>query len=299
VRVPDSQVDPATDKEVREEWVSPRYFETLGMRLVLGRDFTPGDTAVAIINEAMMRRYFDRQNPLGKLIYFPKVDSLGRYVPFGRQLERDQAVEVVGVVADAKYDNLRQQTPALAYLPLASMGSALALRTISNPSAMVESIGRTLRGISPDLLVRNTKTLEDQINGTLFEERLIARLLGFFGLLALVLACVGLYGVMSHDVARRTREIGIRLALGAGYWDTLGAVLRETLLVAGIGVALGGPAALAAARLVERLLFGLAPSDPITLAAAALVLLAVAALAGYFPARRAARVDPVVALRHE
>ncbi|PYV19081.1 MAG: hypothetical protein DMG07_02570 [Acidobacteria bacterium] len=112
--------------------------------------------------------------------------------------------------------------------------------------------------MSPDLLVRNIKTLEDQINGTLFEERLIARLLGFFGLLALVLACVGLYGVMSHDVARRTREIGIRLALGAGYRDTLGAVLRETLLVAGIGVALGGPAALAAARLLERLLFGLA-----------------------------------------
>jgi len=153
--------------------------------------------------------------------------------------------------------------------------------------------------VSPDLLVRNTKTLEDQINGTLFEERLIARLLGFFGLLALVLACVGLYGVMSHDVARRTREIGIRLALGAGYRDTLGAVVGETLLLAGIGVALGGPAALAAARLLERLLFGLAPSDPVTLAAAALALLAVAALAGYFPARRAARVDPVVALRHE
>jgi ABC-type antimicrobial peptide transport system permease subunit len=148
-------------------------------------------------------------------------------------------------------------------------------------------------------VLRSARTLEDQVNRTLTDERLIAKLLSFFGALALLLACVGLYGLMSYAVVRRTREIGIRMALGAQRAAMLRMVLRETMLLVGIGIALGVPVALAATRLVEKYLFGLKPTDPATIMMAALLMLAVALLAGYLPARRASRTDPTVALRYE
>jgi predicted permease len=306
VRVPGSNVNPETDGEVRQNWVSNRYFETLGMKLLLGRDFGPEDTAtspkVAIINETMSRHYFGQQSPLGKLVYFPKSDALGRYIPFAAQLDRDQAVEVVGVIRDAKYDNLRQRTPRMTYLPwVQGQGrvSAIEVRTMGNPSAMTGQIRQALKEINSNLVLRSVRTLEDQVNRTLADERLIAKLLSFFGALALLLACVGLYGLMSYAVVRRTREIGIRMALGAQRAVMLRMILRETMLLVGIGIVLGVPGALAATRLVEKYLFGLKPTDPATIVLAALLMLAVATLAGYLPARRASRTDPTVALRYE
>jgi predicted permease len=306
VRVPGSNVNPETDGDVRQNWVSNRYFETLGMRLLLGRDFGYEDTAtspkVAVINEMMARHYFGQQSPLGKLVYFPKSDSLGRYIPFAAQLDRDQAVEIVGVVQDAKYDNLRQQTPRMTYLPwVQGQGrvSAIEVRTVGNPSAMTGQIRQALKEINSNLVIRNVRTLEDQVNRTLADERLIAKLLSFFGALALLLACVGLYGLMSYAVVRRTREIGIRMALGAQRAAMLRMILRETMLLVGIGIILGVPGALATTRLVEKYLFGLKPTDPATIVMAALLMLAVATLAGYLPARRASRTDPTVALRYE
>jgi predicted permease len=306
VRVPGSDVNPETDGDVRQNWVSTRYFETLGMKLLLGRDFGSEDTAnsprVAIINETMARHYFGQQSALGKLIYFPKLDALRRYIPFTAQLDSDQAVEIVGVVQDAKYDNLRQRTPRMTYLPwVQGQGrvSAIEVRTVGNPSAMTEEIRQALKEINSNLVLRSVRTLEDQVNRTLTEERLIAKLLSFFGALALLLACVGLYGLMSYAVVRRTREIGIRLALGGQRAAMLRMILRETMLLVGIGIALGVPGALATTRLVEKYLFGLRPTDPATIVMAALLMLAVATLAGYLPARRASRTDPTVALRNE
>jgi predicted permease len=306
VRVPASRVNPVGDGDVRQSWVTPRFFETLGMRIVRGRGFTAQDAAgsprVVVLNETMARHYFGDASPLGKLLYFPKLDPQGRYVPFEEAMGPDQAWEIVGVVQDARYDGLRQTTPRMAFLPWfqgTPLLSSVAVRTSVEPASLVAAVRRALREAHPDLIVREIRTLEEQIDRTLGQERLIARLLGFFGLLALVLTGVGLYGVMSFAVARRTHEMGIRLALGAPPSRLLARVLRETCLLAAAGIAVGLLAALGASRAVEAFLFGVKPHDPATAAAAALGLLAVAALAGYLPARRAARVDPVVALRHE
>jgi predicted permease len=305
VRVPDSRVDPARDGEVRQEWVTPGYFATLGMRLLVGRDFEPRDAGglkVAVINETAARHYFGASDPRGRLIYFPHEDAQGRYIPFSVRMERDQAVEVIGVVTDAKYDNLRQTTPRMVYVPLPNSVDRIAMeiRTVGgDPAALIAPVRAAITGLDPDLIVRNSRTLTAEVDRTLGEERLIARLLGFFAVLALLLACVGLYGVMSFQTARRTREIGIRMALGATSPELLRMVMRETLGLAALGVLLGIPAALGASRLVERLLFGLDRSDPRTIELAAICLLATAALAGYAPARRAARVDPMGALRQE
>ena len=306
VRVPGSSVKPENDGEVREEWISPEYFQTFGMKLLLGRGFMDQDSEnapkVAVINETTTRHYFGPESPIGKTIYFPKVDSQGRYVPFGSRLDKEQGVQIVGVVQDAKYDNLRDPTPRMVYLPVAQgtgFAESIEVRTTNDPNALAPQIRQVLKQVSNSIVLRSMNTLEEQINGTLIQERLVAKLLGFFGLLALVLACVGLYGVMSYAVVRRTSEIGIRMALGARRTDVTSMVLRETLVLVIAGVALGVPAALASTHLLRSLLFGLTPTDPVTIGAMSVLMLGIAALAGYLPARRAARVDPMVALRHE
>ena len=208
----------------------------------------------------------------------------------------------MGVVQDAKYDNLRDPTPRMVYLPVAQgtgFAESIEVRTTNDPNALAPQIRQVLKQVSNSIVLRSMNTLEEQINGTLIQERLVAKLLGFFGLLALVLACVGLYGVMSYGVVRRTSEIGIRMALGARRTDVTSMVLRETLVLVIAGVALGVPAALASTHLLRSLLFGLTPTDPVTIGAMSVLMLGIAALAGYLPARRAARVDPMVALRHE
>jgi predicted permease len=276
------------------------------MPILVGRNFGPRETAAApksiIINETMARHYFGDQNPLWKVVYFPKVDAQGRYVPFEEAMGQDQAAEIIGVVRDAKYDNLRQATPPMAYHPWTQgIGflSSIEIRTHGDPEALSGPARKAVTEISPSLLVTNIKTLEDQVNGTLAEERLIGKLLGMFGAIALALACVGLYGVMSYSVAQRSHEIGIRMALGARPGNMAGLILRESLLLTALGLAIGLPAALFSARLIERLLFGLRPADPLTLALAAVSMLLVAGAAGYLPARRASRVDPLAALHQD
>jgi predicted permease len=278
--------------------------------LLLGREFTRRDsktaTKVAVINQTMARHYFGDASPIGRMVYFPKSDAQGRYIPFGRQLDKDQAVEVVGVVQDAKYDDLRDPTPPMAYLPMSQADwfpQSIEIRTARNPKLVAPLIRPMLKEINSNLILRNVTTLKEQIDDTLTQERLLTKLLGFFGLLAFGLVCIGIYGLLSYAVVRRTGEIGIRMALGARRGDVLRMVLRESLLLVAIGLSFGIPAALAAVRLasslISGLLFGLKASDPLTIMMAALLMAAVALVAGYLPARRASRVDPMVALRYE
>jgi len=302
VRVPDSRVNPDADAELRTERVSAGYLDTVGMRLLMGRQLNPGDRNVAIINSRMAKRYFPTENPLGKLIYFPRLDEQRRYVPFSSNLEMEQAVEIVGVVGDAKYDDLRQATPCMAYLPLTpgpTAGCSVVLRAATEPGNLIEPIRASLRQLNPSLSVGGTRTLEQQVGETLNGERLMTQLLSFFGLLALALACMGLYGLMSYSVARRTREIGVRMALGARRSHAVGLVFKQTLLLTLGGVLIGLPLALVATRLVEHFLFGVKRSDPGVLAAAVGFLILMAALASYLPAWRASRIEPAVALREE
>jgi predicted permease len=316
IRVPGSTVNPENDRDVSEDWISVDYFRTVGMTLVHGRGFQESDAEraprVTIINETTARHYFGSENPLGRMMYFPKLDAQNRYIPFARQLAQEDGTEIVGVVRDAKDLNLRQPPRKMAFLPLAQRWTASAvgyanvaslgvihLRVAGDPSGVAAQVRGLLKQAHPGLSVRRVSMLEADIERTFDRERMMTRLVGFFGLLALLLACVGLYGVMAYTIARRTREIGIRMALGARQTDVAAMVLRETAgLVIG-GIVLGIPAALGTTRLIQSLLFGLGPTDPITIAIVTLAMIIVAGMAGLLPARRAAKVDPMVALRHE
>jgi predicted permease len=280
--------------EVYFNSVGPRFFETMGIPLVLGRTIGPEDTSVApkvaVINETLAHRYFVDSNPIGRR--------------FGGDAKTSGDIEIVGVVGDAKYADLRREVPPTVYFPYLQQQDRLGpmhfeVRTVGNPMDMVTSVRRVVQSLDKNLPLMEVKTQTEQIDQTLFQERLFAKLSSFFGLLALVLACVGLYGIMSYAVARRTNEIGIRMALGAERHNILGMVMRETLIMVALGVAIGIPAALAATRVISSMLFDLKPTDPLTIAVSASAMIAVAAFAGYVPARRASRVDPMVALRYE
>jgi len=284
------------DKEIRLNQISPGYFQTFGVPIAQGRSFTDADNEtapkVALFNEAAARFYFGDRSPLGAQIRFPQG---GKPSP---------PYEIVGVVKDARNRNLREADTRTIYIPVTQARDrlgrlTLAVRAEGKPTELTGAISNELRAIGPDIFLTNIVTLNEQVNQSLLQERLVATLSLFFGLLALLLACLGLYGVMSYDVARRTREIGIRMALGASARRVVRLVLRETLLWVALGLALGLGAALATTRWVESLLFGLKPHDPLTIGMAAIVLLTVAGVAGYLPARRAARVDPLLALRRD
>jgi predicted permease len=284
-----------SSEEMAINWmqVYPNSFATLGMPLLAGRDFTPQDTKqsqrVAIINESMARRLFGSENPLGRR--------------FGPPYVAAWEMEIVGVVKDTKYRSLREQSGPIYYIPFYQAGMqgqmTLVVRTAGDPTTAAAAVQREARALDDAMPVFAVETLATQIEASLSQERLVAMLSSTFGLLALSLACIGLYGILSYTVTRRTNEIGIRLALGAQPQDILRLVFRDALWLVLIGIAIGGPAAVAATRLISSQLFGVKVADPLTIALAGLILSAVAALASYLPARRAARVDPIVALRYE
>jgi len=237
----------------------------------------------AVINQKMARYFFGQQNPIGKRFNLRRTGQ-----PF----------EIIGVVKDAKYMNLREPMPRT-YYTYSVQGSMLQLRTDGDPADYATVIQRLVREMDPQLQVVELRTMKEVVDDSLVQERFIAQIASAFSLFALLLACIGLYGVMSYAVTRRTNEIGIRMALGATVRDVVQLVMREVLLLVGLGVGIGLAAALAMMRLASTMLFGLKPTDPLTLTLATLLMVSIAALAGYLPARRAARVDPLAALRRE
>jgi predicted permease len=281
--------------ETHVNQVGPKFFETMGIPVVLGRAVGEGDTAaapkVAVVNQKLVHEFLGGENPIGRRFGFGDPKTATDY-------------EIVGAVGDAKYSDLRREVPATVYLPyqqdLERLGPLnFEVRTAGNPRELLGVVRRTAQAMDQNLALYRVKTQVEQIDESLFQERLFARLTGFFSTLAALLACVGIYGVMAFAVTRRTREIGIRVALGASRGEIVGMVLRESLTLVGIGTVIGIALALGASRLISSLLYGLKPTDPVTIAMAALLMLAAAAFAAYVPTRRAAKVDPMVALRYE
>jgi predicted permease len=246
---------------------------------------------VAIVNESYAKKYFGDRSPIG------------RHIGFGINPGTKTPIEIVGVVKDAKYMGVREDNPRTVYFAFMeddfANGAVMYARTSSRPDVAFGAIRETLRQLDPNIPLVRPRTMESQIDQSLLNERLIAILSTAFGALATLLAVIGLYGVMAFTVARRTREIGVRMALGAVQGDVVWLVMREVLALVGAGVALGLLAAWGLNRLVSSQLYGVTANDPLTIAGAAAVLALVAMLAGYLPARRATRVNPVLALRYE
>jgi predicted permease len=288
----DVQIEGRSDKSIVEIdmlAVGPGFFETMRIPLLMGRMPGPGDygsaQSVAVVNEAFVRNYLENKNPLG--------------LHFGGSDPKSKQYQIVGIVGDAKYEQLRNDVAPTAYVPLQEGAAYFALRTASNPATLTAAVRRTVSDLDDNLPIFDVRTQTQTIDRLLFNERLIARLSSLFALLALILPCLGLYGLLSYEVARRTREIGIRTALGAQRPDILRLVVGQAAFLTTAGALLGIAIALGVTRCLRSLLYGVRTSDPLTFAAVALLLLTVALLACYLPARRATRVDPLVALRYE
>jgi len=289
-----AEVDlPQGQRSVRNNCTGTDYFNTMGIPLVMGRTFNSSDTAksqrVAVISESMAQRFFPNGSPVGK-----------RFGLGNSKAAND--IEVIGVVKDAKYGVVTEQFKPMAYYPLVQVPQPInnfVVRFNGSPESVVPQIRQAIKQVNNNLPIDDVVPLSDFIGRALTQQKLIARLASFFGLLALLLACVGLYGVMTYAVARRTNEIGIRMALGAQRTNVLWLILREVFLLVGIGLVLGVGASLATTKTAASLLFDLKPNDPLTIALASGLLLVVALLSGYLPARRATRVSPMVALRDE
>jgi predicted permease len=289
---------PAPDEDISTliNRVSPRYFETLGIPVLLGRPIESQDIATStkavVVNQTMADHFFPRGDALGHQFSIADPAVTGSW-------------QIVGVVRNTKYNSPREKAQRMIYLPLAQLTGddkfayRLQLQAVGDPASVTGEVRAALAEVDPNLPILDVKTISEQVDGFMDNERLIAQLSSFFSLLALALACIGLYGVMTYNVVRRTNEIGIRIALGAQSNRVLWMVLKESMLLLGIGVVLGVPATLAATRLVQAQLFGLSPSDPVTLAVAVMIIAMVTLAAAYLPARRAMGVDPIVALRYE
>jgi predicted permease len=276
--------------------VAPNFLEVMEIPLLQGRPFTAGDAAgapaVAIVNESFARSVFGRESPLGRRLKYRGAPMPGA----------PDSVEIVGVARDAKYTSLRQPAPATVYLPAAQQRDGEAnycVRAAGNPAALFGAIRAAVREVDPTLAVTDLRTQDEQMARMSGQEILFTRLSGFFGIVALALAGVGLYGLTSFMVVRRTGEFGVRMALGALPRQVLSLVLRESLVLVAAGIALGLLAAYAASGVVTSLLFGLSPVDAVTYGVVPLILLTVTLLASLVPARRATRIDPVQALRAE
>lgn len=315
IAVPGRAPQPGEEAGCHQLWVGPRFFETMGIPLVSGRDFTKQDerhdhqtqtggekasskaappavpVLFAVINQSMARHFFSNEDPIGKRFTYEGYSTEGN------------VFEVIGVVKDAKYENLRDPSPKTFYVPYFQRPNnndqTFQLRTFGDLSGLATTLERAVQEVNPKLHIVGLQTMNDLVDRSLMRERFIAQIAGFFSLFALLLASVGLYGVMSHAVANRTNEIGIRMALGAQRRNVVWMVLRETIFLVAIGSVIGLSAAVATTRLIGSLLFGLTPTDPTTMALGALMMLGVAATASYLPARRASNVDPMAALRCE
>jgi predicted permease len=292
--------DTSTDQTEPYNAVGNRFFETLGIPIVAGRGFTTGDSAgspkVAVINRRLAATRFPNQNPIGKRL------SLGAYAGYGAVLAAGQ-IEIVGICGDTLYGNLHETPPPQVFVPYVQQRQVRRLtyhiRTQTRPEAVVAALRRVVHAADPALPLVNVRTQQDQIDSDLGDERLLVSLTSAFGLLAMVLAAVGVYGMLAHSVAQRTREIGIRMALGAIPRQILGMMLRESLSLSASAVVLGVIASLLLTRFVKSMLFGIAPSDPAVLWGVATLLMLVVAAASWLPARRAARVQPMDALRRD
>jgi len=285
--------------------VGPNFFETMRIPLLAGRTYNAHDFEYAsekkanvvtvkqssgrrfsvIVNHSFARRFFGKQNPIGQLISMTK--------------EKPPDVEIVGEVGDAKYYSLREEIEPTLYLPIRAGGGTFEVRTASDPKALLPSIRAAVRSVDSNLAIFHLMTQTEQIDRAIFQERLVAWLSGAFALLALVVACIGLYGLLAHEVARRTHEVGIRMALGASPAEVLRLVLGRGIRLVALGVVIGIGAALGLTQYLQSLLFGVRPIDPLAYASVTILLMIVAFGACYVPARRATKVDPMVALRYE
>jgi predicted permease len=272
--------------------ISPNFFDVMGIPVVMGRGLTERDNQtapkVAVINEAAVHKYFPHENPIGQ--------------HFGSNPEASGDIEIVGILRDAKYDSVRDPAPPTMYVPLLQNPRGFGVfevRTAGPTASVVSGIRDAVRQVDSTLPIMDVSTQIEQVEKRFAQEKVFAQAYTLFGALALVLASVGLFGLMSYNVSRRTNEIGIRMALGAQREQVLGLVMRESMILVVIGVGAGVAIAVGASQFVATLVFGLAPTDPRTLFAAIGIMVLVSAAAGYLPARRASKVDPMVALRYE
>ncbi len=292
---PHGSAPPGDDAYIHQ--VRENFLSAMGIPLLAGRDLSVHDDSqtprVAVVNETFAKKFFPGENPLGKR--------------FGFDPETSSQIEIVGLARDAKYADLREEVHPTVYLPwaqeLRSLGTAtFEVRSQGDPATQVAALRQAAREVDANLPLKDIKTQIEQVDETLSMERLFAKLLNLFGLLAQTLAAVGIYGVLAWSVAQRTREIGIRMALGAQRGDVLLMILRQGLVLVLVGVACGLFAAYALLKYLAsatRMLYGVSPTDPLTFGGIALLLTLVALAASYLPARRATRVDPLIALRTE
>jgi predicted permease len=282
------------EKDVKDFYimnVSPKFFETMQIPIVAGRDFDARDVAnpvaSVLINETAAKKYFANENPLGQRI--------------GNSPEQSADSEIIGIIRDTKYDSVRDAAPPTIYTSIraGTRSVTVMIRTAGEPAAMTETVRAALQRVDPDVPMTGITTQSDQVDARFAQERLFALAYSLFGALALLLACIGLFGLMSYSVSRRTNEIGIRMALGAQRGSVVGMVLRESMVMVAVGVVIGLAGAMAGGRFIESVLYGLSTTDAWTISAAIAATVIVSLAAGYLPARRASRVDPMVALRYE
>jgi predicted permease len=277
-------------------FVSTGYFKAMDVPILQGRDFRPADQGKDAPKVCMINDKFAKK-------YFPEGRAVGHRIGMGSDPGTKTDIEVVGVFGDMRYEGVHDDVPIELIRPYEQMdftlGVSVYIRTAREPEQMFSAARHAVQQVDPTLPVVDMKTLEKQVDNSLVTERLVATLSSAFGLLATVLAAIGLYGVMAYTVARRTREIGIRMALGAATGNVVWLVMKEVLVLVAIGIVLGLSASWGLTRYVQKQLYGIQPNDLMTIALATIGIAAVALAAGYVPARRATRVDPIRALRWE